>query len=337
MTKERYSEEEWKSRLSESFRRWLSDYGHEKEHSTSAAFSISSLNPNIMKIVRDVGTVWGHSGIVVSPGFSTPTYKVDQPAYFQPLLPHMQVPEESRSEISDFERLAAQNKMLISLIGLENIKSRLEELFPYKLERKKINITFEHKEPVTIADYSKLFLNIDRIYKMLLTFIKIEYFITRWIKGEYPIFNDSDLIQISHIVKKSPGHIQGYALGEVAKNLSEVLSVGKQIEDIRMAGVRVKKAKIELEEKEMQLEALKQKQAIQGELIDLELDIERQKKRLEIEKLKTQIGEELRKRRKIFLEDIDQRFEVLSKGIKVLSEVPEEILSELKAGLNAEL
>jgi hypothetical protein len=92
-----------------------------------------------------------------------------------------------------------------------------------------------------------------------------------------------------------------------------------------------------LERKRRELAEEDRRRGQQEALADLDLEIERQKKLLELEQLRTRRDEEQRKRQRQLLEDIDQRLDLLSKGIKVLSEVPEEVKLELRSALFTEL
>ncbi len=237
----------------------------------------------------------------------------------------------------ELDRLSSRHDMLLSLMGEEAISSRLQQLFPKSLTRVKYTISFECQADATIGEYSAFLGSLDRLYRLLLTFSGVEYFTQRWLVGRRPTIAEAHLFTVTSFVKKSPGEIQGSSVGEVARSLGEVLSLGKQVEALRMSGVNVEKAKLELEQKKQEVEAARADSAAREKLKGLEAEVERAKLELELEKLRTQRDEEVRKRRKLLLEDLDQRVEMLSKGMSVLDEIPEEIQEDFKAALQVEL
>jgi hypothetical protein len=238
---------------------------------------------------------------------------------------------------SDYERLLGRHKMLLALMGTEELNTRLDHLFPYKLERSRAVIIFEGPESFSLNDFAWTLGSIDRLYKLLLSLLHKGYFVDKWLRNVPPNFAEEDLLLVEKIVKQSPAQVQVSAISEAAKALSDVLSIGKQVTDFKTAGVKVEEAKLDLERKKREFAEEDRKRGQQAALSDLDLEIEREKKLLELEQLRTKRDEEQRKRQRQLIEDIDQRLDLLSKGIKVLSEVPEEVKLELRAALFTEL
>jgi Asp-tRNA(Asn)/Glu-tRNA(Gln) amidotransferase C subunit len=216
--------------------------------------------------------------------------------------------------------------MLLALMGTEELSNRLDHL-----------IVFDGPELFSFQDLSWVLGSIDRLYKLLLTLLHKEYFADKWLRSANPNFAEEDLLLVESISKNSPAEFQVSAVGEAAKALGDVLSIGKQLTDFKTSGVKVEEAKLDLERKKRELAEEDRKRSQQAALSDLDLEIEREKKLLELEQLRSKRDEEQRKRQRQVLEDVDQRLDLLSKGIKVLSEVPEEVKLDLRAALFAEL
>jgi hypothetical protein len=245
--------------------------------------------------------------------------------------------EPEVSEPSDYERLAARHKMLLTLVGSEELSARLEHLFPHNLEKGRMLLIIDQEVDASLADYVRFLGSIDRLYKLILTLVHKGYFYDRWLRGVIPTFAPDDLLGVERLVKNSPAEVQVSVVAEAARALGDVFSIGKQVTDFRMAGIKVQEAKLELEKKTRALEEDNRKRQQQSELADLDLEIEHEKKLLELEQLRTRRDEEQRKRHRLLMDDVDQRFALLSKVIKVLSEVPDEVKAELKAALFAEI
>ena len=277
---------------------------------------------------------WGQTRVWGQTRASSPTMHYLGSAPKPPLLESREATQES---VSDYERLSARHKMLLALVGSEELSSRLEHLFPYKLEKGRIFLVIEQRDDASLTDYVRFLGSVDRLYRLLLTLVHQGYFYDRWLRGVLPTIASADLLKVEKLVKQSPAEVQVSAIAEAARALGDVLSIGKQVTDFRTAGVKVEEAKIELEKKKRELEDDDRKRQQQTVLADLDLELEREKKLLELEQLRTKRDEEQRKRHRLLMEDVEQRLELLSKGIKVLSEVPEEVKAELKAALFTEL
>jgi len=238
---------------------------------------------------------------------------------------------------TEFERASVRHQMLLSLLGSDSIEEVLTQFFPSKLSICSYALRFHSETSPSWADYANFMGGVDRIYNLLLTFIGRDYFYQQWLIGRPPKIRSEHRLIITSIQFASPGELYGTGVREVTSALRDVLSIGKQVEDFRMAGIHVEEAKLELEKKRTELEAAKREQVLKGEVRQLELEVERAKKQLELEQLRTQRDAELRKRRKLFLEDLEAHFEILMIEIRVLERIPEEMRDELKAALQAEL
>lgn len=266
--------------------------------------------------------------------------KFSKPTFIGTLPKAAIVESEGPSELespSDYERLAARHSMLLSLIGSEGLNARLDVLFPYSLEKRQALIVIDQVDVATLGDYIRYLGSIDRLYKLLLTLFHQTYFTEKWLRGNNPDFAPEDLLVIETIKKQSPAELQVTGVGEVVRALGDVLSVGKQVTDFKLAGVKVEEAKLELERKKREFDAEAHKQQQQAVLSELDMEIEREKRLLELEQLRTKRDEEQRKRQNLLTEYVSQQLEMLAKGVKVLSEVPEEMRSELRAALFTEL
>jgi len=137
------------------------------------------------------------------------------------------------SEVADsvqkeYRRLLAKHRMMLALIGSEDIKNKIEQLFPYTLSKESWILCFDTDDAPSLRDYSRFFGSIDRIYRLLITLIKKDYFVTRWISGAVPNYVKEDLFNVTILKKQSPGEIQGTAVKECITGLKDILSVGKQ-------------------------------------------------------------------------------------------------------------
>lgn len=159
----------------------------------------------------------------------------------------------------------------------------------------------------------------------------------RWIVGKLPTFDNEHLLRVHSIQQASPTLIEGTGIREIATSLRDILSVGKQIEDIRLAGVRVKAAKIEVERKQIELENAKREEALQSELQQLNLEVEKAKKELELKKLKTQLNEEQLKQSRKINDVINDRFKTVAQNLKVIGKLLEELSRDVQAGIQLEV
>jgi len=230
-----------------------------------------------------------------------------------------------------------RNSFLISTIGYDQIVERLSGLFPERLVKCTWRLLYNESKEVSVEDYSILFRALDNLSKLLLTIVRPDYFIARWLEGKPPVFRQEDLLYVLKISKQSPGEVIGSGIAIVAESLGKVLTVGEQIKSYKLAKIEAEKAQIELEEKKLALEKLKKEQEVRGSKYELEIELREIDLKSQIEELKTKKEEAVIKRRKLQLEDLENRFTLLAKAHKILSEIPRDMQESFKALLFAEL
>lgn len=244
---------------------------------------------------------------------------------------------EDRFAKREYERLWARHRLLLSLLGQPLITERIKESFSEDCSRANWRLGFETIGTASAADYATLFGALDSLNRLFLSLVRQDYFLARWLRGEQFTFESLDVITIERITKNSPGEVLGSAVGEVAKALGQVLSIGNQVRDYKLAKVQVEEAELALEKKRILLEEDKLQATLREGLLDLDAELARERKLLELEQLRVLRDEAVRNRRKLALEDLNQRFDILSKGIKVLNGMPKELQEEIKGAVFSEL
>lgn len=214
-----------------------------------------------------------------------------------------------------------------------DIREKFNTLFPGDLHQVSWRMRLMETRPAMAGDYTALFAALDGLYTSLLTVLRAEEFFRVWIKGWKPVVPPGEELLVQRIQKSSPLEIEGTGLGEVVKALGDTLSIGKQIEDIRKASIRVAEARLELKRKEFQLRAEERRADDVEALAELDLEIQREKKLLELEEIRERRRELERQHESLVRQHVDERFALLRNWIKILDELPDEFRAELKRAL----
>jgi hypothetical protein len=296
-----------------------------------------TLDPEVEKFVREY---IASKSAKVNPNFRKEfsfflERLINNPPRFRFNLP--EPPSQESASEEKYERLLARHNMLLSILGQKSIEQKMKEFFPDELTPCKYLVKFTTTITPTLGDYAALFSIIDRIYRFLATLVGREYFIHQWISGILPTFSKNHLLSVDSIRYCSPLEIQGGAIREIATALGDVLTVGKQIENVRLSSVHVAEAKVALERKQLELEQAKRENILQSEMQQLNCEVEKAKKLLELEKLKREINEEKIKQRQMLREEFDNRLHIISQSAKILDQLPEELRKDVESSLQLEI
>jgi hypothetical protein len=237
---------------------------------------------------------------------------------------------------AEYARILARHNMLLALMGSE-LEKKLANYFPSTLHQVTYTIGFSVSQDAQLGHYASFFGTIDRLYRFLASFATRDYFLQRWLAGELPDYRAEHLLVVSRISKASPGQTFGMGIKEILTPLADVLSVGKQIQDVRMSGVNVAKEKVELEKKRLELEELQRQAEQKKELEAAALEVEKARKTLEFKELQTKILVEEAKHRKLLEDQIAEKYNELAAILNVLKHLPEELEADVKLGLRVEL
>jgi hypothetical protein len=239
---------------------------------------------------------------------------------------------DTDTEQENHERLKARHAMLLALLG-EHVEQKLRHLFPRATTVTRFRIRFDSVGAASARDYAEFFSVLDRTYRFLLSFAKLEYFEQRWLGGHLPNFDPDDLWRVHGLHKASPGEVEGSGLKEVASVLGDVLSVGKQIESV----VKIpSNLRFDLEKKQAELAALKRERAIAEASAALDEKIAIARKELELKQLETEILVQDAKRRELIRKEVEETIIVISKALPVLEHLPPQLQQDIKIGLMVE-
>lgn len=235
----------------------------------------------------------------------------------------------------------------VEFIGIENIQKEfwqnllsrrdtfefLNSFFPYQYDNVAFKINFKELKPSSIQDYVYLLSSINYMYILFLTLINMKYFFQVWLKNEKLLIPIKDNITITRMSQNSPLNIEGTGVSEAIKAVSDTLSIGKQIEDIRKANINVEKARIELLEKKLKYNDGLRQSKIFDDVTDIEKEIEKEKRLLELSKLKAKREYVETQRNRIMYQQIEGKFNQLKKWINILNQLPDEMQSAFKSEL----
>jgi hypothetical protein len=126
-------------------------------------------------------------------------------------------------------------------------------------------------------------------------------------------------------------------LPPVAQALTQILAFGNQIKDLRLASVKVKEAKLDLSHKEIEFDDYKRRMEIKWRVNQLDEKIEAARKDAELEALRKQRDEAIHQRTKLVMDELAQKYDLLSKALPILQSLPPAMQEEFKRDLSIRL
>lgn len=233
--------------------------------------------------------------------------------------------------------LREHTNFLLTLLGKDGLAHRMELYFPVPHSISRFALKFDASVVPTSGDYARFFAVLDRLYRLLLTITSADYFVTHWLLADDVVIANSDSLQVSRVVRNSPGEIEGTAVKETITVLKDVLSIGKQWRDIKLAPVEVDLAKQQLKRAELELQELKRQALIGKDLAGLDRELAIEQKLYEIETLRRKRLEEQLKAQQLQREDVQHRFQMLAQKYRVIELLPMPAQGDIIAAVHLEL
>lgn len=186
--------------------------------------------------------------------------------------------------------------------------------------RQDLAISFDSLTDPSAADYSTFFGALSDLNALLLSVTPEGNAASR------------DLL-IARISKSSPGGIYASTVAAVAQSFAQIFTIGHQVTEWKLASVRAQEAKLELAKKELEFEDIKRRTQAKWATGELDEEIEVARKKAELADLKKKQDEAVRERRKLMLDDLSQRYDLLTKALPLLSTLPPDMQDDFKQDL----
>jgi len=182
----------------------------------------------------------------------------------------------------------------------------------------------------SLIDYAQLFAAIHDLYSALLTFVRAEYFISRWLNGRQTELAVEDGLTVSAITKNSPETVTGTGIAVGLKAVGDALSIGKQYVEIRTANLKVQEAQMEFKHKQDVYEREERRARLKEKTLEAEFDLELERKRQEVEAGRQHLRENELNLKKVEQESALRTVQVLGEYVKLFKEMPESFREEFK-------
>jgi len=190
-------------------------------------------------------------------------------------------------------------------------------------------LRFETDAPQALTQYSIFLGSIANLYNLIITLQVSKYFSQRWLRNEALKLDPTHELRLVSLTRASPDDAKLQGLASGMKALGDALSIGKQYQDIRTAGEKIREAKaqarlieLEVEKKEGELRLAKDTEAEEIRLVIA-------KKRSDQRFLQIKIEEEELRLRRLKREDADETLVFLQKHAPILEKLPENLRNQI--------
>lgn len=179
----------------------------------------------------------------------------------------------------------------------------------------RLQISFDSGEPAPAADYATLFDVLEGVHSLLCR----------------------SSFEIQSVHRASPGALIGVTFAQAAQALSQIFSFGNQLKELRLSSVKVQEARLELTRKEIELDDFKRQAEVKRSVSQLDEQIEAARKMVELEELRKKRDEAIRDRRKLIMDDVAQRFDLIGRALPILQSLPPDMQDDFKQELSARM
>lgn len=231
------------------------------------------------------------------------------------------------------EAARARDRIVDRLLSVEAVSSSLDAYFDSNLPFENWRASITHEGVLALDSLTAALAAFQRLYGLFLTVARRQYFVSVWLRDEPSEVLNIHRLRLGRIVISSPGEAEGIGIAAALRAISDCLSIGKQIEAIRMANLRVEEAKLQLHRQRKMVEKQDQ-QDDEGRTREDQLRLTRD--RLELSRLETELRGEEEKRREILYRELQRRLDFLLQKFRITQELPEEFQSVIRAALQRE-
>lgn len=224
----------------------------------------------------------------------------------------------------------------LNLVDDKLLRSKYEELF---LDPEVViwRLRFEVERPQPLSEYVSFLSSLTSLYELISSLQYSKYFSQIWIQNQDLQISDEHQLRLVSVSRASPDDIKFEGLGAGLKAIGDALSIGKQYENLKAAQERVRLAKVEAREAEVDLEEKERQLAILrgGEAEDMRILIAQ--KRLELRGIELAIEEMELKARALKRQEMDDFLSLLHRHAPVFEKMPEAMRVEIIARLTRDV
>lgn len=238
---------------------------------------------------------------------------------------------ESRRD-PDAEEAKNRHDLLLQLVDAELLKSKFEALFASP-EVARWRLRLNASAPQPLREYVAMFAAISDLYALVVSLLHGEYFAQRWLQNSPIRLQGAHELRVISISRASPEDVKVEGLSAGLKALGDALSIGKQYQEIRTAGEKVREAKAAARKIELEVEDAERDvrvaNAAEAEILRLTIA----QRRADMRMLQLKLEEEELRLRALRRKDIDESLELLRKHAPVLEKLPEAMRSQVLVAL----
>jgi len=237
-----------------------------------------------------------------------------------------QVETASHKTMSE-EYIALRNRFdcFLALVSESALRDEVRAHFSEDERRTVVHLILTEEWQATVSDHTAFMHSFDSLYKIFLTLMFSDYFISYWLENRDISVSENHDLRVHAVTKASPEKVEMSGVAIAIKAVADVLSIGKQYAAIRTAHLEIRRKELEIVDAEEKLRTLREAERTKRRTLREKAELELETKRLENEKLRNSLAEQEARIRKLQILDWEDSLALLQKAYPVLQKMPDEL------------